>query len=132
MEINRSEPEKREFTRLEYSKPLAYKVCKQETLSSLLRGYTVNISQAGILCNIKDKVNLDDILWLSFDKSVLIICWEIERRSFIYQNGVIGKVVRVNPNKDLTYDIGVKFVTRSEEDTKVFEPRGSFLKDEKT
>ncbi len=132
MDLTNPEPERREFTRLEYSKPLAYKICKQETLSNLMRGYTVNISQAGILCNIKDKVNLDDILWLSFDKSVLIICWEIERKSFIYQNGIIGKVVRVDPNKDQTYDIGVRFVTRSEEDTNVIKSRVSFLKDGKT
>ena len=32
----------------------------------LLQGYTVNVSQAGLLCNIKERVNLEDILWLSF------------------------------------------------------------------
>jgi hypothetical protein len=132
MENNFIETERREFTRLEFSKPLAYKVCKQETLSNLLQGYTVNISEAGLLCNIKDKVNLEDILWLSFDKSILIICSEMERRSLIYQNGVIGKVVRVDSGENETYDVGVKFITRVEKDIQNFESRLSSLKNEET
>lgn len=132
MENNFIETERREFTRLEFSKPLAYKVCKQETLSNLLQGYTVNISEAGLLCNIKDKVNLEDILWLSFDKSILIICSEMERRSLIYQNGVIGKVVRVDYGENETYDVGVRFITRVEKDIQNFESRLSLLKNEET
>jgi hypothetical protein len=130
MEDNYHGPERREFARLPYSHPLAYKVCKQETLSKLLEGYTVNVSQAGLLCNIKDKVNLDDILWLSFDKSVLVICVEMERKSLIYQNGVLGKVVRVDPGENQSYDIGVKFITRVEKDAKRIESRISSLKNE--
>lgn len=107
-------PERREFIRLEYSKPLAYKVCKPEILSKLFEGYSVNVSEAGILCNIKEKVKVDDVLWLSFDKSVLIICEQVERRSFIYQNGIIGKAVRVQNNENGTFDIGVKFIMREE------------------
>ena len=74
-----SGPERREFVRLPYSTPLAYKVCKPETLSKMLAGYTVNVSQAGLLCNLRDEVKVDDIIWLSFDKSILIFCAEIER-----------------------------------------------------
>ena len=132
MEDNYHGPERREFARLPYSKPLAYKVCKQETLTMLLQGYTVNVSQAGLLCNIKEKVNLEDVLWLSFDKSVLIICSEMERKSLIYQNGVIGKVVRVDKNANQTYDIGIKFITRVENDTLDIGPRISHLKNEET
>jgi len=124
--------ERREFARLPYSRPLAYKVCKQETLSKLLQGYTVNVSQAGLLCNIKDKVSLEDILWLSFDKSILIFCSEMERKSLIYQNGVIGKVARVAQNENQTYDIGIKFITRveSESEEENIRSRFSFMKDE--
>jgi len=132
MEDNYHGAERREFARLTYSKPLAYKICKQETLTKILEGYTVNVSQAGLLCNIKDKVNLEDILWLSFDKSVLIICSEMERKSLIYQNGVIGKVVRIDLNKNQTYDIGVKFITRVEKDDKRIESSISSLKNEKS
>ena len=107
-------PERREFLRLDYTTPLAYKVCKQQTISKLLEGYTVNISEAGLLCNIKDMVKPEDILWLSFDKSILIICEEIESRTLIYQNGVIGKVVRIENNTNGTFSVGVKFITREE------------------
>jgi hypothetical protein len=34
-------PERRQFVRLDYSIPLDYKVCKQETLTKLLQGYTL-------------------------------------------------------------------------------------------
>lgn len=132
MENNYHGSERREFARLTYSKPLAYKVCKQETLSKILEGYTVNVSQAGLLCNIKDKVSLEDILWLSFDKSVLIICSEMERKSLIYQNGVIGKVVRIDITENQTYDIGIKFITRVEKDDKRIESSIYFLKNEET
>ena len=110
-------PERREFVRLPYSTPLAYKVCKPETLSKMLGGYTVNVSQAGLLCSIKDEVKVDDIIWLSFDKSILIFCTEIERHSFIYQNGIIGKVVRVSRSESKMYDIGVKFITLEDKDS---------------
>ncbi len=132
MEETYSDLEKREFTRLPFAKPLAYKVCKQETLSKLLQGYTVNISQAGLLCNINDKVNLEDILWLNFDKSILVICSEMERRSLIYQNGVIGKVLRIDRNENQTYDVGIKFITRVENDDPEVMSRISLLKNEET
>lgn len=110
-------PERREFVRLDYSTPIDYKVCKQETLLKLLQGYTSNVSEAGLLCNIKDKVNKDDILWLSFDRATLVICEELEKRALIYQNGIIGKVVRIEP-KDLgEYDVGIQFITREEENS---------------
>ncbi|MCX5708177.1 MAG: PilZ domain-containing protein [Candidatus Omnitrophica bacterium] len=124
--------ERREFARLPFSKPLAYKVCKKETLSMLLEGYTVNVSTAGLLCTLKDKVNLEDILWLSFDKSILIICSEMEKKSLIYQNGVIGKVVRINQGENENYDVGVKFITRVEKEAQAVNSRISHLKDEET
>lgn len=107
-------PEKREYIRIDYSKPLAYKVCKKETLSKLFAGYTVNISEAGLLCTIHDKVSLEDIMWLSFDRNVLVVCEEIEHHSMIYQNGVIGQVVRIDDKNNGTFDVGVKFLTREE------------------
>jgi hypothetical protein len=120
--------ERREFLRLDCSSPLAYKVCKPETLSKLLEGYTVDVSKAGLLCNLKDKVRIEDILWLSFDKNILIICEEIERRSMIYQNGVIGKVVRINGKNNGTFDVGVRFITREEKDSPGINSKINFLK----
>lgn len=108
--------ERREFARLDYATPIAYKVCKKETISKLLEGYTSNISTSGLLCNVKEGVNPEDILWLSFDRGVLSVCEELEKRVFIYQNGIIGKVVRVESKGLDNFDVGIKFITRQEQD----------------
>jgi len=108
-------PERREFVRLDYSVPLAFKICKKETIAKLLEGYTSNVSSAGLFCNVRTTVSPEDILWLSFDRGVLSICEELEKRVFIYQNGIIGKVVRVEPKGFENFDIGVKFITREEQ-----------------
>ena len=119
-------PERRQFTRLEIATPVAYKVCKEETISKLLEGYTSNISQAGLLCNLKDRVNKNDILWLSFERSVLNMFEELEKRSLIYQNGIVGKVVRTAQKSDNTYDVGVCFITREEKNLNNIYPNVHF------
>lgn len=129
MEDNYKGQECRQFVRLGYATPLACKVCKKETIDTLLRGYTSNISQSGLLCNIREKVNKDDILWLSFDRSILSICEELERRAFIYQNGIIGKVVRVEPQDNGIYDLGIQFITREEESLANIYPKIHFLRE---
>ena len=106
--------ERREFLRLDYVTPFAYKVCSKKTIRKILQGYTSDVSQAGAMCRIKDKVSKDDILWVSFDRSTLTICEELEKRSLIYQNGIIGKVVRVTHNDNATFDVGIKFLTKEE------------------
>ena len=118
--------DRREFVRLEYSKPLAYKVCKAEIISKLFNGYTMNVSQTGLLCNIRDQVKVEDILWLSFNKSDLEICHEVEKRSFIYQNGIIGKVVRIDRKENGTFDVGVNLITREEKNMTNIYPRVHF------
>jgi ATP-dependent Lon protease len=47
----------------------------------------------------------------------------------IYQNGVIGKVVRIVPRKDKTYDVGIQFITREEKNLTNIYPKIHFLKD---
>jgi hypothetical protein len=96
-------------------------------VDKLLQGYTSNISQSGLLCNIRDKVSEDDILWLSFERSVLSICEELEKRAFIYQNGIIGKVVRIASINDGSYDLGIRFVTREEKNVSNIYPKVHFL-----
>ncbi len=108
--------ERRQHDRVEHVTPLAYKICKKETVTQLLQGYTSDVSQAGILCRLSDQVQKDDILWLSFDRSTLMVCEELEKNSLIYQNGVIGKVVRIEHRSEGVYDVGVHFITRSEKD----------------
>jgi len=106
--------ERRKFVRLDYIMPFAYKVCNKTTISRLLEGYVSNISEAGLFCKIKDKVDKDDVLWLSFDKGTLDVCQELEKRSLIYQNGIIGKVIRAECREDGAYNVGVQFITREE------------------
>lgn len=122
--------ERREFARLIYVTPLMFKVCKKEVLDKLLQGYTSDISEAGLLCNIRENVNNDDILWLSFDRATLNICEELDRRSLIYQNGIIGKVVRIEPQEDGTYNVGIQFVTREEKNITHIYPKIKFAKSE--
>lgn len=121
--------ERREFIRLDYVAPIAYKVCREETIHKLLEGYTSNISSSGVLCNIKDKVSQDDILWLSFDRDTLDICHDLEKRCLIYQNGIVGKVIRVQPRQDNSYDVGIQFITREEKNLSHIYPKVFFGKD---
>lgn len=123
--------ERRQFIRLDYVTPLAYKVCKKRTICKLLKGYIANISQAGLLCNVKEKVQKNDILWLSFDRTTLSICKDLERRSFIYQNGIIGKVVRIEPKFKDAYRVGIQFITREEKNLTYIYPKIHFLKEQK-
>jgi len=122
--------ERRRFVRLDYVTPLAYKVCKEETIHKLLEGYTSDISPSGLLCTIKEKVKEDDILWLSFDRDTLTICQDLEKRSLIYQNGVIGKVVRVKEKADNNYEAGIQFITREEKNLTHIYPKIYFGKTE--
>jgi hypothetical protein len=122
-----SGPERRHFVRLDYATPLEFKVCKKKTISKLLFGYTSDISQAGLLCTINDKVNKNDILWLSFDRSTLVICEELEKRILIYQNGIIGKVVWIDSKNHDVYVVGIKFITREEKNSTHIYPKIYFL-----
>lgn len=120
--------ERRNFVRLNYSVPLAFKICKKETVSKLLEGYTSDISQSGILCSIKDKVKKGDIVWLAFDRATLNICEELEKRAFIYQSGIVGKVARVDGSNNKTYDVGVRFIARQEDNLTRIYPKAYFNK----
>lgn len=120
--------ERRKFPRMNFAVPLAYKVCKRKTISRLLKGYTSNISHAGLLCNIKERVKKNNLLWLAFDRSTLAICEGLEKDSFIYQSGIIGKAVRVQRKKNGTYDVGIQFITRKEKNASYIYPKIYFLK----
>lgn len=122
--------ERRRFVRLDFVKPLNYKVCKKKTISNLLTGYTSNISQAGLLCRIQDRVRKGDILWLSFDRATLHICEELENRVLIYQNGIIGQVMRVKPGGHKRYDVGLRFITREEKNLTNIYPKIHFFKNQ--
>ena len=120
--------ERRQFKRTNFATPLAYKVCKRKTLSKLFKGYTTNMSRAGLLCNIKDKVKKGDVLWLSFDRSTMYFCQEMDKKSMVYQNGVIGKVVRIKSKKNHTFDVGIQFIIREEKNLTNIYPKIHFMK----
>lgn len=122
--------ERRQFVRLDYATPLEYKVCKKKTISKLLEGYTSNVSQSGLLCNIKEKVKKGDILWLSFDRSTLSFCEGLDKKSLIYQSGIIGKVARIERKKN-SFDVGVRFIDREEKNLTHIYPKMHFLKYQK-
>ena len=122
-------PERRKFVRLDYVTPVAYKVCKPETIAKIMQGYSTNISEAGILCHIKEAVNVEDVLWLSFDRDILSICRELDQKCFIYQGGIIGKVVRVEKKEDGASDVGLQFIIREEPNLTHIYPKLFFLKD---
>ncbi len=107
-------PDRRQFIRLDYVVPLAYKVCKEETISKLLSGYTQDVSPAGLQCKLDKQVPKDSILWLSFDTDTLTLCEELEKRSVIVQKGILGKAVWIKQNKDGSFYVGVQFITREE------------------
>jgi len=111
--------------------PLAYKVCKEETITKLMEGYTANISESGLLCSIKDKVVEGDILWLSFDRSTLSMCTQLESKSLIYQSGIIGKVVRMESLENDVFHVGIQFLTREEKNLSHIYPKIHFFKDQK-
>lgn len=121
--------ERRQFVRLDYTVPLACKVCKRETVSKLLEGYTANISQSGVLCKIKEKVRKNDLLWLSFNRATLSICEDLEKKVFIYQNGIIGKVVRIGSKDKNGYKVGLQFITREEKNLTNIYSKIHFFKD---
>jgi len=119
--------ERRKFVRLNYLTPLAYKVCKKSTITKLLKGYTSNISQSGLLCNIRNKVKKNDIMWISFNRDMLSVCTDLEASSMIYQNGIIGKVIRTEHKRNGSYDVGIQFITRKEKNLSNIYPKVYFL-----
>ena len=127
MSENTLQNERRSFERMAYSVPLGFKICSKETISKLCAGYLVNISQSGISCSIHEKVNTDDILWLSFDRDTLDFCREMEKRVLIYQNGIIGNVIRVEAGESGSYSIGIRFITREEKNFDNIYPRSYFF-----
>ncbi len=109
--------DKRTTVRITCQTPLVYKICKEETISALMAGYTQDVSPGGIRCTVTEKIPIGCILWLKLDKDALMSCEEIEKNAVILQQGILGKVVWVNENPDYSQEIGLRFVTREEKDT---------------
>ena len=124
-----SSQEKREFFRLDFEKGLKFTVVnsakgqKAATGASLVaepaleRAKTKNISSSGILFQMNNKPpKLSSIVLMQLDIRTLKICQEIEKRALILEQGVVGRVVRVEEsgNSKNRYDVGVCFLTEKE------------------
>jgi hypothetical protein len=84
-----------------------------------MEGYSRNISNSGLMCNLNERVPSGNVLWLKLDSGALELCKDIEKNSVIIQQGVFGKVVWQKKQPDSSYDIGVRFITRKEKPVSV-------------
>jgi hypothetical protein len=119
--------ERRAFFRLNFTTPIRFKTCninelqKNTPVDNSLEGSTRNISQSGILFQTEDRPpQLSSILWMDLDMRTLKICQEIESKALIFNNGVLGKVVRVeeDSDNDNAYDVGVCFLRKDQKDSR--------------
>ena len=122
--MSQSEAEKREFFRLNFKTPIQFKSYESKELRNSaklagpMEGSTRNISQNGVLFQTEDNPpQLSSIVWMSLDMRTLKICQEIEQKAIIFNNGVLGKVVRVeeDTNNRNTYDVGVCFLRKEQQ-----------------
>jgi hypothetical protein len=105
--------ERREFFRLNFKTPLQFKAYTDSRAHATAQ----NISQSGILFQTEQAPpQLSSIVWMNLDMRTLKICQEIESKALIMNNGVLGKVVRVEEDADKgsTYDIGVCFLKKEQ------------------
>ena len=108
--------ERREFFRVPYATSLKYKAYNESSTSATVQ----NVSQSGILFQTEQEPpKLSSIVWLNLDMRTLKICQEIESRALIFNNGILGKVVRVEEDADSekSYDIGVCFLRKDQGNT---------------
>ena len=111
--------EKREFFRLNFSSPLVFKSYHPETPQA--DASAKNISQSGILFQTEQyPPAISSILWMNLDIRTLKICQEIENRALVFNNGLLGKVVRVEEDQvtGKAYDVGVCFLTRDQQNSR--------------
>jgi len=124
----RTLPERREFLRLNFKKPFKFKSFFLEKSGANKTqapdsgpGLSQNISSSGILFQTQNSPpKLSSILWIDLDFRLLNICHEIERKALIFNNGLLGRVVRVeeNPQNNQVYDVGVCFLTQDQDNSR--------------
>ena len=121
-----ADSERREFFRLNYKTPIQFKsyegkeLRKTAKLVGPLDGTTRNISQNGVLFQTEENPpQLSSIVWMNLDMRTLKICQEIEAKALIFNNGVLGKVVRVEEDTENNnaYDVGVCFLRKEQRDS---------------
>lgn len=106
--------ERRAAVRVSCQTPLTYKICKEETISKIMQGYTQDISKDGLRCTISQEVPVGCTLWIQLDTDALTLCEELERNAVILQHGILGKVIWLEKERENNYEVGLQFVTRQE------------------
>ena len=112
-----NESERREFFRLNFKSPVEY---KDLHTSTAVEATTRNISQNGVLFQTEENPPiLSSLVWMNLDMRTLKICQEIEAKALIFNNGVLGKVVRVEEGTENNnaYDVGVCFLRKEQRDS---------------
>ncbi len=63
---------------------------------------------------------MSNILWIDLDIRALNICQEIENSALVFNNGLLGRVVRVEENRQNSgvYGVGVCFLTQSDKNSR--------------
>jgi hypothetical protein len=110
--------EKRKFFRYHYEKPVKYSIVSlpgNKNMSPRICAATSrNVSVSGILFTSEYMPELSSIVALDLDYRTSNICREIENRVAMVGDKVLGKVVRLEDNEDNSYNVGVAFITKSD------------------
>ena len=122
MTNSESSQERRDFFRLKFSNPVRFRAYNEGSTRQLAgEGQSEDISSAGILFQTNSRPpDLSSILWLNLDFRMLKICKEIDHRALIFNEGILGRVVRVeeNPEDANAYNVGVCFLTQDQRESK--------------
>jgi c-di-GMP-binding flagellar brake protein YcgR len=117
--------ERRNFFRINFKSPVQFKTYSADGEKSAHKpaashGTSQNVSPTGILFQTETKPPaLSSIILMNMDIRTLHICQEIEKRAITFNNGLLGKVVRVEEDpEDGAYDVGVCFLTQSERNSR--------------
>lgn len=106
--------DRRNTLRVDCHSLIRFKICKEETISKIMEGYTQNVSPSGLKCTITQKVPKGCTLWMQLDREILTLCEEIDKKAVILQHGILGKVVWAEKTPENSYDVGIQFITREE------------------
>ncbi len=115
---------KREFFRVNIDTPLEFinftARGQEHQKAALVQGTSKNISQSGLLFHTEAKPpKISSIIWMNLDMRMVKICQEIEKRALLFNDGLLGRVVRVEEDVDGgVFDVGVCFLTKDQEESR--------------
>ena len=115
-EIQERERNRREYPRVPYEKPMQFTICLAGKADDLYEGFSLNISQSGMLFSTKHVIPLSSIIVFETDIDTLSKCIAVESQLFYIQDYLFGKVVRLFRHHDSDYStIGLNFIKQHEE-----------------